>query len=147
MSTKKLLISSLLLSAALVSCVHKEEMAPPVEDAYAYRFKVEDDALTKASYGEDHIVFDAEDQVGSYAATSLNKSTPVEVADDGSKIITIRSSVALKAGDKVYAYYPHSSANDKASSTNVTLEIPRNQVSGDADAAVAAEDETDYFFE
>ena len=109
-------------------------MAPPVEDAYAYRFKVADDALLKSSFGEDHIVFDAEDQVGSYAATSLNKSTPVEVADDGSKIITIRSSVALNAGDQVYAYYPYSSANNKAQATSITMEIPRNQVSGDADA-------------
>lgn len=134
MSTKKLLISSLLLSAALVSCVHKEEMAPPVEDAYAYRFKVADDVLAKASYGEDHIVFDAEDQVGSYALTSLNKSTPVEVDEDGSKIITIRSAVALNAGDKVYAYYPYSSGNNKAQASSITMEIPRNQVSGDADA-------------
>lgn len=109
-------------------------MDPPVEDAYAYRFRVADDALLKSSYGEDHIVFDAEDQVGSYAATSLNKSTPVEVADDGSKIITIRSSVALNAGDQVYAYYPYSSANNKAQATSITMEIPRNQVSGDADA-------------
>lgn len=109
-------------------------MAPPVEDAYAYRFKVADDALLKSSYGEDHIVFDVEDQVGSYAATSLNKSTPVEVADDGSKIITIRSSVALNAGDQVFAYYPYSSANNKAQATSITMEIPRNQVSGDADA-------------
>ena len=109
-------------------------MDPPVEDAYAYRFRVADDALLKSSYGEDHIVFDAEDQVGSYAATSLNKSTPVEVADDGSKIITIRSSVALNAGDQVFAYYPYSSANNKAQATSITMEIPRNQVSGDADA-------------
>ena len=134
MSTKKHLINLFLLAAAVVSCVQKEEMAPPVEDAYAYRFKVADDALTKASYGEDHIVFDKDDLVASYALTSLNKSTPVEVAESGEKIITVRSSVALNAGDKVYAYYPHSSANDKASSTDVTLEIPRNQVSRDADA-------------
>ena len=109
-------------------------MDPPVEDAYAYRFRVADDALLKSSYGEDHIVFDAEDQVGSYALTSLNKSTAVEVDDDGSKIITVRSSVALNAGDQVFAYYPYSSANNKAQATSITMEIPRNQVSGDADA-------------
>ena len=124
---------SLLFAAALASCSQVEETTPP-ENEYAYTFKVADDALTKASFGEDHIVFDKDDLVASYALTSLNKSTPVEVAESGEKIITVRSSVALKAGDKVYAYYPHSSANDKASSTNVTLEIPRNQVSGDADA-------------
>ena len=124
---------SLLFAAALASCSQVEELTPP-ENEYAYTFTVADDAATKASFGEDHIVFDKDDLVASYALTSLNKSTPVEVAESGEKIITVRSSVALKAGDKVYAYYPHSSANDKASSTNVTLEIPRNQVSGDADA-------------
>ena len=134
MIKKSHIVSSLLLAAALFSCTQKEEVTPPVEDSYAYRFRVADDALVKSSYGEDHIIFDAEDQVGSYAATSLNKSTPVEVADNGSKIITIRSSVALNAGDQVFAYYPYSSANNKAQATSITMEIPRNQVSGDADA-------------
>ena len=132
---KKLhILNSILLAAALVSCTQKEEATPPVEEAYAYRFRVADDALLKSSYGEDHIVFDAEDQVGSYALTSLNKSTAVEVDDDGSKIITVRSSVALNAGDQVFAYYPYSSANNKAQAASITMEIPRNQVSGNADA-------------
>ncbi len=124
---------SLLFAAALASCSQVDELTPP-ENEYAYTFRVADDALTKASYGENHIVFEKDDLVASYASTSVNKSTPVEVAEDGEKIITIRSSVALQAGDKVYAYYPYSSANDKAEKTAVSMEIPRNQVSGDADA-------------
>ena len=133
MNFKSYSIIGLLFAAALASCSQLEEQIP-TENEYTYTFKVADDAVTKASYGEDHIVFEKDDLVASYALTSLNKSTPVEVAESGEKIITVRSSVALNAGDKVYAYYPHSSANDKASSTDVTLEIPRNQVSGDADA-------------
>lgn len=124
---------SLLFAAALASCSQMDELTSP-ENEYAYTFKVADDAVTKASYGEDHIVFEKDDLVASYALTSLNTSTPVEVAEDGEKVITIKSSVALNAGDKVYAYYPYNSANDGASKTEVTLEIPRNQVSGDADA-------------
>lgn len=124
---------SLLFAAALASCSQLEEQIP-TENEYKYTFKVADDALTKASYGENHIVFEKDDLVASYASTSVNKSAPVEVAEDGEKIITIKSSVALNAGDKVYAYYPYNSANDGASKTEVTLEIPRNQVSGDADA-------------
>lgn len=124
---------SLLFAAALAGCSQLEEQTP-TENEYTYTFKVADDDHTKTSYGEDHIVFEKDDLVASYALTSLNKSTPVEVAESGEKIITVRSSVALNAGDKVYAYYPYNSANDGASKTEVTLEIPTTQVSGDADA-------------
>ncbi len=124
---------SLLFAAALAGCSQMEELTQP-ENEYAYTFKVADDDLTKASYGENHIVFESGDLVASYASTSVNKSAPVEVAADGEKIVTIKSSVALNAGDKVYAYYPYSSANDGASKAEVSMEIPRNQVSGDADA-------------
>ena len=124
---------SLLFAAALAGCSQMDELTQP-ENEYAYTFKVADDDLTKASYGENHIVFEKDDLVASYASTSVNKSTPVEVTADGEKIITIKSSVALNAGDKVYAYYPYSSANDGASKAEVSMEIPRNQVSGDADA-------------
>ena len=125
---------SLLFAAALSSCSQVEELAPSVEDTYVYTFQVADDALTKASFGEDHIVFEKGDLVASYALTSANQSAPVDVAENGEKIITVKSSVALKAGDKVYAYYPYNPVNDNASKTEVTLEIPKNQVSGDADA-------------
>ena len=125
---------SLLFAAALAGCSQMDELAQP-ENEYAYTFKVADDDLAvKSSYGENHIVFEQGDLVASYASTSVNKSTPVEVAADGEKIVTIKSSVALNAGDKVYAYYPYSSANDGASKAEVSMEIPRNQVSGDADA-------------
>ena len=124
---------SLLFAAALLSCSQVEELTPP-ENEYAYIFTVADDAATKASFGEDHIVFEKGDLVASYALTSANQSAPVDVAENGEKIITVKSSVALKAGDKVYAYYPYNPVNDNASKTEVTLEIPKNQVSGDADA-------------
>ena len=118
-----------------MGCSRIEETAPPTEVGdFAYNFLIASDE-TKTTYGDDHIVWETDDLVGSYASTSVNKSTPVQIDEEtGKRTITVRSSVALKAGDKVYAYYPHSSANDKASSTDVTLEIPRNQVSGDADA-------------
>ena len=124
---------SLLFAAALASCSQVEELTPP-ENEYTYTFTVADDAATKASFGEDHIVFEKGDLVASYALTSVNKSAAVDVAESGEKIITVKSSVALQAGDKVYAYYPYNSVNDNASKTEVTLEIPRNQVSGEAEA-------------
>lgn len=140
MTIKNLLTSVLLLAMAFTACTQKEEPfeeeAVPspeeVEGDFAYTFKVADPE-TKTTFGTDHVSWEAEDAVGSYAKTSLNKSTPVTIDGDGVHI-TIRSSVALAAGDKVYAYYPHSADNDKAEKTAVTLSIPDVQDNGDADA-------------
>lgn len=118
-----------------MGCSRIEETAPPTEVGdFAYNFLIASDE-TKTTYGDDHIVWETDDLVGSYASTSVNNSTPVQIDEEtGKRTITVRSSVALKAGDKVYAYYPYSSANDGASKNEVTLEIPTTQVSGDADA-------------
>ena len=136
MMSSKNIINLFLLAAAFVSCSQLEDPQPPVEKNegdYAYTFRLASDAVTKTSYGFDHIMWENGDLVASYAKTSLNKSTPVQ--RDGDDItITIRSGVALKGGDVVYAYYPHGSRNDNAEATAVKMEIPRNQVSGDADA-------------
>ena len=140
MKFKNLLTSALLLAVALTACTKKEEpfeqpeeVVPPQEEEgeFAYVFKV--DPETKTTFGTNHVVWQANDQVGSYASTSKNKSTPVEI--DGTDVqITIRSSVALEVGDMVYAYYPYSSSNSSKDADEITLEIPRNQVSGSADA-------------
>ena len=137
MKLKSYSLVSLLFAAALMGCSRIEETPPPTENGnsdFAYTFSVAVDP-TKTTFGDDHIVWEKNDMVGSYALTSANQSTPVEIDDEtGKRTITIRSSVALKAGDKVYAYYPYSSANDQASKTEVSMEIPKNQVNGDADA-------------
>ena len=143
MKLKSYSLVSLLFAAALMGCSRIEETPPPVEDVYEYTFKVADeaseepslDSSVKSTYGEDHIVWENGDLVSSYALTSRNQSTPVQIDEEtGKRTITIKSSVALNAGDKVYAYYPYNSANDGASKNEVTLEIPTTQVSGDADA-------------
>ncbi|MBR3562540.1 MAG: endonuclease/exonuclease/phosphatase family protein [Bacteroidales bacterium] len=133
----------LLLAAGFVACSQKEEPLVPEEEItpsteetdgeFSYVFKV-GNPETKTSFDTDHVAWNADDLVASYALTSLNKSTPVTIDGSGIPHITIRSSVALSAGDMVYAYYPHSSANNSKEADAVTLEIPRNQVSGSADA-------------
>ena len=133
----------LLLAAGLVACSQKEEPLVPEEEItpsteetdgeFSYVFKV-GNPETKTTFDTDHVAWNADDLVASYALTSLNKSTPVTIDGSGIPHITIRSSVALSAGDMVYAYYPHSSANNSKEADAVTLEIPRNQVSGSADA-------------
>ena len=141
-------LSCILLTAAFIACVEKEQRYGQEEDVipsdqttpggddtvgeYSYIFSLAADE-TKSTFGSNHIVWETGDKVASYASTSLNKYTEVEVNGDD-VTITIRSTVALHAGDMVYAYAPYNKVNNEAEATAVTLEIPRNQVSGSADA-------------
>lgn len=146
MKSKFRLLQYFLLSAAIVACGQKEEplieVTPIVDEEsasqhegeYAYTFSLASDPVTKSAFAADHVAWDADDLIASYASTSKNKSTPVEIDGQGKVTMTIRSSVALSAGDMVYAYAPYSSGNDSKDATAVTLEIPRNQVSGSAAA-------------
>ena len=131
-----------LFAAAIVAC-EKKEVAPesepdvfppeePVEGEFEYVFKIASEE-TKTIFGDNHIAWEDGDLIASYAKTSKNKYTEVEV--DGSNVtMTIRSTVALSAGDMVYAYAPFNKVNNDAEATAVTLEIPRNQISGSAAA-------------
>ncbi len=144
MKIKIKFLSVFLLAAGFVACSIQEEpyepddvIVPPTEQTegeFSYVFKVGNPEETKTTFGSDHVAWNADDLVASYALTSLNKSTPVTIDGSGIPHITIRSSVALSAGDMVYAYYPHNSRNDSKEAKAVTLEIPRNQISGSADA-------------
>lgn len=135
MKTTFKFFACLLLAAGLLACSQKEAPLEREEEdgEFSYVFKV-GDPETKTTFDTDHVAWSADDLVASYARTSLNKSTPVTIDGGGIPHITIRSSVALSTGDMVYAYYPHNSANNSKEATAVTLEIPRNQVSGSADA-------------
>lgn len=146
MKAKTLLISSLAFLAAMASC-KKEQMAEPevnpskggetITGEYTYTFEVNSDDA-KTIYGTKCLVWENGDLVGSYAQqdaeiVSSNQSTAVELGQEHA-IITLKSSVALKAGDKAYFYYPHSSVNKEKSPSELNLQIPTEQVSGDADA-------------
>ena len=135
MKTTFKFFACLLLAAGLLACSQKEAPLEREEEdgEFSYVFKV-GDPETKTTFDTDHVAWSADDLVASYARTSLNKSTPVTIDGGGIPHITIRSSVALSTGDMVYAYYPHNSANNSKEATAVNLEIPRNQVSGSADA-------------
>ena len=137
-----------LLAAGFVACSQKEETVeeptplPPqeeVEGEFAYIFNL-DSPDVKTSFESDHVKWSEGDMVGSYTSQSdvskgnANKSTSVTIDGSGNPHVTIRSNVALLAGDMVYAYYPYNNRNNSKESGEVTLEIPRNQVSGNIDA-------------
>lgn len=138
----KILIYTL-FAAAILACEKKEtapesepDVLPPegqAEGEFEYVFKIAKE--TKSIFGDNHINWENGDLIASYAKTSKNKYTEVEVDDvSGDVTMTIRSTVALSAGDMVYAYAPFNKVNNEAEATAVTLEIPRNQVSGSAAA-------------
>lgn len=157
MKNNHLLIAGLLLSVAFVACSKKEEPVeepaplPPQEEVeeYSYIFALSspgDDSQTAAAQGVKttfdtrHVKWEVGDMVGSYSSKSsvasgnVNKSTGVTIDGSGNPHVTVRSNVALSAGDIVYAYYPYNNRNNSHESSAVTLEIPRNQVSGSASA-------------
>ena len=138
MKTKFRFLQCILLAALAVACGQKEEpfipeeTNPQTEGEYSYTFKLASDA-TKSTFGDNHIAWEDGDLIAAYAKTSKNKYTEVEVNGDD-VTMTIRSTVALEAGDMVYAYAPYNKVNNEAEATAITLEIPRNQVSGSASA-------------
>ena len=157
MKNTHLLIAGLLLSVAFVACSKKEEPVeeptplPPQEEVeeYSYIFALSspgDDSQTAAAQGVKttfdtrHVKWEVGDMVGSYSSKSsvasgnVNKSTGVTIDGSGNPHVTVRSNVALSAGNIVYAYYPYNNRNNSHESSAVTLEIPRNQVSGSASA-------------
>jgi endonuclease/exonuclease/phosphatase family metal-dependent hydrolase len=149
MKTTFRFLNCILLAAAMVACGQKEDpivdekpindeetviddSTPQPEGDYSYVFKLAADQ-TKTTFAADHVAWEDGDKVASYASTSKNQSAAVAVS--GSDVtINVKSTVALEAGDVVYAYYPYSKGNNEAEAASVTLEIPTNQVSGSADA-------------
>ncbi|MBO6097522.1 MAG: hypothetical protein J6P56_09475 [Bacteroidales bacterium] len=138
MKTNLQILFCLFAAIGLAGCAQKEQTqpvdpgTPEVPGEYSYTFRLKSEG--KSTFAIDNYVdWEEGDRVASYAKTSKNKYTDVQI--DGSDVtITIRSEVALSAGDMVYAYAPYSSSNNSKEATAVTLEIPRNQVSGSADA-------------
>ena len=146
MKSKTLIIPCLLAGMLIFACTQKEEPEPvPVdpqetvepgessEYSYTFKLKNEGEEGTKSIFEQNYVMWENGDLIAAYASTSKNKYTEVEVNGDD-VTMTIRSTVALSAGDMVYAYAPFNKVNNEAEATAITLDIPRNQVSGTAAA-------------
>jgi len=147
MKTKVLLFLCLL--AGICACSQKEGpeiiisghqnpadiLEPGGSDAFCYTFRLKNEGEmgTKSIFDQNYVKWEDGDLVAAYASTSKNKYTEVEVNGDD-VTITVRSTVSLSAGDMVYAYAPFNKVNNEAEASAITLEIPRNQVSGSANA-------------
>ena len=129
---KKIMNIFVLVAAAamaLVSCQRQEipetETNTSKSQEYLYRFDIS--ANAKSAIGDNCVVWEEDDKIGVYASTSVNQSGNVTV--DPSVSFTVKSTVALTAGDKVYCYYPYASHTDDA--TAVSMTIPTEQTEQD----------------
>ena len=128
---KKIMNIFVLVAAAamaLVSCNKQEVEAPvPQEKEYEYTFEIAGD--TKATIGDNCVVWESGDQIGVYTdgqegvthnAGGVNLASPVS--------FSIQSSKPLFANDHVHCYYPYSSENsDDVRSVNMSIEIAQTE--------------------
>ncbi|MBP5721032.1 MAG: endonuclease/exonuclease/phosphatase family protein [Bacteroidales bacterium] len=135
---KKILEYSILAASAwlLVSCAWKELSPdePVIGPQYIYTFNVNSPAV-KSDWGATSIEWTSGDAIGAYAGDSKNQSSSVTPASGSSPAtINVVSNTALSSGDKVYTYYPFSSANNANGLNAVVLEIPSAQSDNSASA-------------
>lgn len=107
---KKIMNIFVLVAAAamaLVSCNKQEVEAPkPQEVEYEYTFEIAGD--TKATIGDDCVVWELGDQIGVYTDGQNGLAHNTGAVTLGSPVsFSIVSSNALFAGDNVHCYYPY----------------------------------------
>ena len=110
---------------ALVSC-NKQEVEAPKPQEFEYTFEIAGD--TKATIGEDCVVWESGDKIGVYTdgqnGISYNRYGNITL---GSPVtFKISSYYALVAGDMVHCYYPYVDYNSQNPKT-VELSIPTSQ--------------------
>ena len=126
---KKTMKSIMLFAAAAMAfsgCAQKEMTEPVLpEGGFSYTFEL-GEVQTKAVLGQSAVAYEAGDKLGVFAAANAQVEGAVDVAVTP-VTVGFTSATALAAGDKLYAYYPYSSANASAAYTAVTMTIPAAQ--------------------
>lgn len=131
-----------LASAALLFSCSKEidkpietpEKTPSGKETFEYVFQISDadaEDNTKTTLDGTTVAWEASDRIGIFAPGNTNTYGSITTLNPVQ--FPIYLSTALSAGDKVYAYYPHSEANNSKTADAITLTIPASQ-SGDFDA-------------
>ena len=119
-------ISILFLAIAAVSC-NTSEIVPDSQE-HTYIFEIQSDSGinpdSKATLGEQFIEWESGDKIGTFAGGLNNGCGDVTIASPCT--FEVKTSSALSAGDKVYAYAPYSESAGTAPSS-LTLVIPSEQ--------------------
>ena len=134
---KKSMKHTLVIAAAAMSLLAcTKEIQQPVQPAgedgsegmYTYQFVL--DGETKTALDGNHLAWEAGDRLGAYVRAgedvSVNQASEVDVTATPVKV-GIHSTVAMKAGAELCAYFPYVSQNG-GTPENVTLTIPTAQV-------------------
>lgn len=126
-SLSKLLMSFATVVMAFASCEQVVEESVPQND-FVYTFTLGSADETKATIGENSVVWEEGDQMGVYtistSGTSYNRYGDITPGTPAT--MEISSYYALAAGDMVYAYYPYTS-NNSQEATTVSMSIPTSQ--------------------
>lgn len=122
-----LFVSVAAAAMAFASCEMVVENSVP-QDEYVYTFTLGSADETKATIGENSVVWEEGDQMGVYtistSGTSYNRYGDITPGTPAT--MEISSYYALSAGDMVYAYYPYTS-NNSTVATTVSMSIPTSQ--------------------
>ena len=113
---KKQLINTAIISVlCLAGC--KSEQPAQVIGNYNYTFEV---LSTKALIGENSLVWEEGDKIGTYAGGLNNNEGEITIGTPCT--FNVKTTAPLSIGDKVYAYYPYSaSAGEDAKAVVMTV--------------------------
>lgn len=105
----------------------------PEKGVFKYTFRVSDENgdPTKTTLNGNTVAWESGDKIGVFATGTTNKYGTISELNPVQ--FPVYLSAALSAGDKVYCYYPYSSANNSKTANAISITIPSNQT-GDFDA-------------
>ena len=120
----KLFVFVAAAAMTLASC-QKNEVKPaaPQDVEYTFLLGSEDDVDSKATIGENNVVWELDDRVGTYTNSSKNKYSKIKSLNPVT--LSVYSS-GLTVGEKLYFYYPHKE-NNATEKTAVEMSIPVEQ--------------------
>jgi len=108
-----------------------EEIASVEEHSYTFNILREgEEPTTKATIGESRVEWETSDKVGTFIASYKGYSN-VNL-ENNEATITIYSTSAISAGEKVYAYFPYRSSQTSASEASIYIPSIQHGVSESA---------------
>ena len=116
----KLFVFVAAAAMTLASC-QKNEVKPaaPQDVEYTFLLGSEDDVDSKATIGENNVVWEIDDRVGTYTNASKNKYSAVKSLNPVT--ISVYSPEGLTVGEKLYFYYPHYGPHRRDSAMQETV--------------------------
>lgn len=115
--------------AATFGCQKEQPVQERKDGSYEYRFAIKDietkaDADTKAVIGDSNVEWESTDIIGVFIGSTHN-SAQMDVSKNPVMAV-LKSSSAIPAGTKAYAYYPYDESNDDNGVVKITVSDSQN---------------------